>query len=71
MLRLKAGQTKRKEPSPAEVLDGVDDAIARLVTADKSIGHEMAGRLMDHVAEALERIRRRHGIASVWQEAAE
>jgi hypothetical protein len=51
----------------ASVLADLEEELTRTVSEDDAIGHDDAGRLADHVLEAFEVVRRRHGIGHATQ----
>jgi uncharacterized protein (DUF3820 family) len=51
----------------AAVLGDLEEEVTRRVSEDGQIGHDDAGRLADHVLEAFEAVRQRHGIGTATQ----
>jgi hypothetical protein len=51
----------------ASVLADLEEEVTRRVSEDGQIGHDDAGRLADHVLEAFQAVRQRHGIGTTTQ----
>jgi hypothetical protein len=49
------------------VLWDLEEELTSRVSGDNAISHDDAGRLADHVLEAFEAVRRRHGIGTTTQ----
>jgi hypothetical protein len=60
---VKSGRGEPRRPVLAGLLlASVEDELSARVSGDSAIGHDLAGRLLDHALEAFEAVRDRFGI---------
>jgi hypothetical protein len=63
-VREELGRRGERYVPASAVLADLEETLTARVSEDEALSHEVAGRVSDHVLDAFEEVRQRHGIGS-------